>query len=84
MHRVTIYWKIETYRVHALQMCDGLPMSIFLNGEQYLDVDDEQYQRLLEYQRQGLLEFRHKELAVVNGTLQPVSIPGLTNNIQRR
>lgn len=84
MHRVTIYWKIETYRVHALQMCAGLPMNVSLNGEQYLDVDDEQYQRLLEYQRQGLLEFRHKELAVVNGSLQPVSIPGLTNNIQRR
>lgn len=84
MHRVTIYWKIETYRVHTLQMYDNLPMSISLNGEQYLDVDDEQYQRLLEYQRQGLLEFRHKELAVVNGSLQPVSIPGLTNNIQRR
>lgn len=84
MHRVTIYWKIETNRVHALQMCDGLPMSISLNGEQYLDVDDEQYQRLLEYQRQGLLEFRHKELAVVNGSLQPVSNPGLTNKIQIR
>lgn len=84
MHRVTIYWKIETYRVHALQMCDGLPMNVSLNGEQYLDVDDEQYQRLLEYQRQGLLEFRHKELAVVNGSLQPVSFPGLTNHIQRR
>ena len=42
MHRVTIYWKIQDYRVHAIQVCDGLPMRISLNGEQYLDATDKQ------------------------------------------
>lgn len=80
MHRVTIYWKIQDYRVHAIQVCDGLPMRISLNGEQYLDATDEQYQRLLQYQREGMLEFRHKELAIINGELQPVPFLGLTNS----
>ena len=80
MHRVTIYWKIQDYRVHAIQVCDGLPMRISLNGEQYLDATDEQYQRLLRYQREGMLEFRHKELAIINGELQPVSNLRLSNS----
>ena len=84
MHQVTIYWKIDTYRVHALQICDGLPMSISLNGEQYLEVDDQQYQRLLEYQRKNLLEFRHKELTVINGILQPVTLAGFSNQYNQR
>lgn len=87
MHRVTIFWKIQSYRIHAIQVCDGLPLRISLNGEQYLDATDEQYQRLMQYQREGLLEFRHKELAVINGELQPVatmSLQTITTPIESR
>ena len=79
MHRLTIYWKISSNRVHAIQVCDGLPLCINLNGEQYLDATDEQYERLLQYQQQGLLEFRNKELTVINGALQPVPVRGYHN-----
>lgn len=72
MKQVTIYWKISTQRVHALQVCDHLPICISLNGEQYLEVTDEQYTRLQEYEAMNLLEFRHKKLAVINGLLQPI------------
>lgn len=80
MHRLTIYWKIQGYRVHAIQVCDGLPLRISLNGEQYVDVTDEQLERLQDYERQGLLEFRHKQLAVIKGELQPIPVPGFTNS----
>lgn len=79
-HRVTIYWKIGTNRVHAIQVCDHLPITLSLNGEQYLDVTDEQLARLQDYERQGLLEFRHKELAIINGVLQPAVTMSLSNN----
>lgn len=79
MHRLTIYWKISSSRVHAIQVCDKLPLRISLNGEQYLDATDEQYERLLQYQQQGLLEFRHKELTVINGALVPVPVRGYHN-----
>lgn len=79
-HRVTIYWKIGTNRVHAIQVCDRLPITLSLNGEQYLDVTDEQLARLQDYERQGLLEFRHKELAIINGVLQPAATMSLSNN----
>lgn len=78
-HRVTIYWKIGTNRVHAIQVCDGLPICLSLNGEQYLDATDEQLTRLQDYERQGLLEFRHKNLTVINGVLQPAPVVELTN-----
>ena len=73
MRQVTVYWKIDTQRVHAIQVCDHLPLCISLNGEQYLEVTDEQYARLQEYQAKNLLEFRYKKLAVINGILQPVN-----------
>ena len=73
MKLVTVYWKIPTQRVHAIQVCDHLPICISLNGEQYLEVTDEQYARLQEYESKNLLEFRHKKLAVINGILQPVN-----------
>lgn len=72
MRQVTVYWKIGTQRVHALQVCDHLPICISLNGEQYLEVTDEQYARLQEYEAKNLLQFRYKKLAMINGILQPV------------
>ena len=73
MKRVTIFWKIDTHRVHALQFVERLPICVTLNGEQYVEVTDEQYDHLLEYQTKGLLELRHKKLEVRNGILQPVT-----------
>lgn len=73
MKQVTVYWKIPTQRVHAIQVCDHLPICISLNGEQYLEVTDEQYARLQEYEAKNLLQFRYKKLAVINGILQPVN-----------
>ena len=70
-HRVTIYWKCGTQRVHQLQVCDGLPLQVTLNGEQYLDVTDEQLARLKEYESQDLLSFRNKSLVETPDGLQP-------------
>ncbi|MBR2016138.1 MAG: hypothetical protein IKB00_06085 [Bacteroidaceae bacterium] len=71
MHRITIYWKIGTQRVHALQVCEHLPICVSLNGEQYVDVTDEQLEHLKEYERQNLLEFRNKKLIETPHGLQP-------------
>lgn len=80
-HRVTIYWKCDTNRVHMLQICDRLPLSISLNGEQYLDVTDEQYEHLKEYEAQGILDFRNKPLIETPHGLQPdTSNAYITNN----
>ena len=70
-HRVTICWKCDTHRVHKLQLCDHLPLSLTLNGEQYLDVTDEQLEHLKEYEALGVLEFRNKPLIETPDGLQP-------------
>ena len=80
-HRVTIYWRCDTHKAHQLISCDGLPMSISLNGEQYLDVTDEQLEHLKEYEALGLLDFRNKPLVETEHGLQPdASGLRLTNN----
>ena len=70
-HRVTIYWKIDSYRTHNLLWAAGLPFGVSLNGEQYLDVTDEQLAQLREYEASGWLEFRYKELIETPHGLQP-------------
>ena len=81
IHRVTIYWKCGTQRVHQLQVCDRLPLSLTLNGEQYLDVTDEQLEHLKEYEALGVLEFRNKPLIETPEGLQPDTCGlRLTNN----
>ena len=72
-HRVTIYWKIDSYRVHVLQVADKLPMGLSLNGEQYLEVDDDQLALLQEHESKGLLEFRNKELIDTPHGLRPAT-----------
>ena len=80
-HRVTIYWRCDSYRAHNLMWCVGLPFGISLNGEQYLDVTDEQMAQLREYESSGLLEFRNKRLIETPQGLYPdTSGLRLTNN----
>lgn len=81
MHRVTIYWKVDSYRTHNLLWAAGLPFSVTLNGEQYLDVTEEQLTDLRRYEASGWLEFRHKRLIDTPHGLRP-DMAGLclTNN----
>ncbi len=80
-HRVTIYWKIDSYRTHNLIWCSGLPMNVSVNGEQYLDVTDEQLAELKEFEASGWLEFRNKTLIETPQGLYPdTSGLRLTNN----
>lgn len=58
-------------QAHKLIWCDKLPMSISLNGEQYLDVNDEQLAHLKEYEQAGLLDFRNKPLIETPDGLYP-------------
>lgn len=70
-HRVTIYWKIDSYRTHNLLWAAGLPFGVSLNGEQYLDVTDEQLAELRKYEASGWLEFRNKRLIETPHGLRP-------------
>jgi len=80
-HRVTIYWKIDSYKTHNLLWAAGLPYGVSLNGEQYLDVTDEQLAELREYEASGWLEFRNKRLIETPQGLYPdTSGLRLTNN----
>ena len=80
-HRVTIYWKCDSYRTHNLLWAAGLPFCVSLNGEQYLDVTDEQLAQLREYEASGALEFRNKRLIETPQGLYPdTSGLRLTNN----
>ncbi len=80
-HRVTIYWKVDSYRTHNLLWAAGLPFGVSLNGEQYLDVTDEQLAELRKYEASGWLEFRNKRLIETPQGLCPdKSGPRLTNN----
>lgn len=68
-------------QAHKLIWCDNLPMSISLNGEQYLDVNDEQLAHLKEYEQAGLLDFRNKTLIETPQGLYPDTLGlRLTNN----
>jgi hypothetical protein len=81
MHRVTIYWKCDSYRTHNLLWAAGLPYGVSLNGEQYLDVTDEQLAQLRKYEASGCLEFRNKRLIETPQGLYPdKSGLRLTNN----
>ena len=80
-HRVTIYWKCDTHKAHQFLFLERLPMNISLNGECYLDVDDEQLAHLKEYESRGFLDFRHKQLIETPQGLRPdTSGMRLTNN----
>ena len=54
-----------------LQFADGWPLTLSLNGEQYLEVDDDKLELLKEYERQGLIDFRNKPLIDTPHGLQP-------------
>lgn len=82
LHRVTIYWKIDTYRVHMLQYADGLPMTLSLNGEQYLEVDDKTLEVLKDYEAKGLIDFRGKQLIDTPHGLQPDTQGMILSNTQ--
>lgn len=82
LHRVTIYWKIDTYRVHMLQFANGLPMTLSLNGEQYLEVDDKTLEVLKDYEAKGLIDFRNKQLIDTPHGLQPDTQGMILTNTQ--
>ena len=73
MIRVAIYWVCKVTKMYELLFQTGMmgkaPLTV--NGEMYMEVDDEQYELLCKYKDSGYLEFRNKPLKEVNGKIVP-------------
>lgn len=86
MKRVTIYWPQRNNRsalafVHQLQEQLDIPQHMNVNGEQYLEVNDEQMSLIEQFQAAGHLQIRYKELEYWNGHLRPVRYTMSITNI---
>jgi len=80
MTQMTLFWTLpNTHIIHRLQECLGVEHELTVNGEQYVELDDEHAALARKYEQDGCLQIRSKKLEYINGRLQPAGADNFKN-----